>query len=230
MPRFGARFDDGTAFVKTSALDGGDEARRLCGLLVKMLIKTSQKKGWCVDILDNEGLSLRVQGKGALALIHEQGVHKFITSSGKGGKRHTSYCKVDVEPWVARTAQSLREQDIDFKAQKCGGPGGQHVNKTESAMRAVHRPTGIGVLCSSERSQAENKRIAIQWLAAKIEQAERGEQARGKREAWASSTRSGAGEAMRTYWMDEDRCVDQGSGSKARASDVLAGSCSSFWV
>jgi protein subunit release factor B len=215
--------------LKISALDGGDEAKRLARLLAKMIAKAGARRDCQTEALDEDGLAYRIQGPRAQGFLHEAGLHKFVTASGKNGKKHTSFCKIEVLQAPDSASAPIHECDIDFKAQKCGGPGGQHVNKTESAMRATHRPTGISVLCQSERSQHENKRIAIAWLAAKIEQSAKDSAASGKRQAWADSTRHGAGSPTRSYWLVEDRALDQPSGQALRASDVLAGGCVDFW-
>jgi protein subunit release factor B len=216
--------------LKISALDGGDEAKRLARLLAKMIAKACARCDCQADALDEEGLAFRIQGARAQGFLHEAGLHKFVTASGKNGKKHTSFCKIEAFEAPDAASAPLKESDIDFKAQKCGGPGGQHVNKTESAMRATHRPTGISVLCSSERSQHENKRIAVSWLGAKIAQAAKDSAASGKRQAWADSTRHGAGSAARSYSLVEDRAHDSASGQALRAAEVLNGGCVDFWI
>lgn len=225
----GGGFDHEIVFLRCIPLDGGEEARRLCHLLSKMMLKASEKRGWSVEILDEQGWSMRIEGASASLALQEGGLHKFVTRSGKGEKKHTSHCKIEAAhvPRVPIAAR-IAEADVDFKAQKCGGPGGQHVNKTESAMRALHRPSGISVLCSSERSQAENKRIALQWLQAKLCQASLEERAKERRDQWAGSTRHGGGLTTRSYWIEEDRCLDTRSGA-AKASATLSGGCEAGW-
>jgi protein subunit release factor B len=195
----------------------------------RMIARAGVKRGWQVEELDEEGLLLRLVGQGCEAALSERGLHRFVTSSGKGGKRHTSFCKV--EAWSApRGTPALRESDVEFKAQKAGGPGGQHVNKTESAMRATHKPSGLSVFCSAERSQFENKRLALEWLGAKLARSAEAAEASRRQDAWRGSARSGAGEAIRSYWLDEDRVQDAASGAKAKASWALDGHCESWWA
>lgn len=209
-------------------MDGGQEAKKLSGLLARMLLRGAQRRGVSIQILDEDGLSFKASGKRADGLSNEAGLHKFITKS-KDGKKHTSFCKVEVLV-NTRSVRSVifNENDIEFKTQKASGPGGQHVNKTESAVRATHKPTGHSVLCSSERSQTENKRIAIQWLAAKIQKEELERQLQDKNEQWRNSARSGAGAARRSFWMEEDRCVSN-SGGKSSVRFILDGGCESEW-
>ena len=193
-----------------------------------MLCKAAGRLGLAVESLGADGLDLKISGAGAARIKHEEGLHKFVTSSGKGGRRHTSFCKI--ESWtLPPPAARIAESDVEFKAQKVGGPGRQHVNKTESAIRATHKPTGIGVLCSSERSQFENKRIAMEWLAAKIERQANDRQSDGRRSAWRESTRAGGGQALRSYSLDDDRCVDSRCGGRLGAQAVLAGGCVDLW-
>lgn len=230
VPGDGARFDEEAIFLRCVALDGGEEARRLSRLLAKMLCKAAAKNGWAIESLDEECLSLRASGRGCRDLANEAGLHRFVTSSGKSGKRHTNFCKIEAELPTKAEAIEVRECDVEFKSQKAGGPGGQHVNKTESAVRATHRPSGLSVLCASERSQAENKRIAVQWLGAKLARIELEGAARSRREAWASRARLGAGEPLRLYWIEEDRVQDHASGRRGRAGDVLSGGCEEMWA
>lgn len=200
-------------------------------MLAKMLVKAALKNGWDAELLDEEGLSLRISGNGCLAMAQEAGMHKFVSSSGKGGKRHTSYCRIEAEAaGPAFVPVAIDERDVDFKSQKAGGPGGQHVNKVETAVRATHRPSGLSVLCAGGRSQDMNKRSALQWLGAKLAAGEREAEAGRRRGAWESSARVGAGEARRSYWLDEDRYMDGPTGRKGRASDALAGGCRQLWT
>lgn len=210
-------------------MDGGLEAKKLSVILVRMLLRGAQRRSLKVQILDEDGLSFKASGTRANGLSHEAGLHKFITKS-KDGKKHTSFCKVEILV-ASNTVNNadISESDVEFKTQKASGPGGQHVNKTESAVRATHKPTGHSVLCSSERSQAENKRIAIQWLSAKIRKDDLERELQGKNEQWRNSARSGAGAAKRSFWMDEDRCVSD-SGAKSTARFILDGGCEGEWA
>ena len=179
-------------------------------------------------MLDEDGFTLRLSGAKAGLAKREAGLHKFVTLS-RNGKKHTSFCKIEFWSHQPTAPVSLLESDIDFKSQKASGPGGQHVNKTESAIRATHKPSGFSVLCSAERSQAENKRIAVAWLSAKLQEKSQLEVKKGKQSAWRISARLGAGEAARSYWMDENRCVDNQTGQRMSLSDIMAGGCSQMW-
>lgn len=159
---------------------GGDDAEDWSRILFEMYTKFASKNGYSYFLIDSNenthggfrSISFEIDGKGLYGLLkNESGVHRLIRQSPFNAKalRQTSFSYVEVLPILPKEiSTSFKESDVEVISQKSGGPGGQNVNKRETAIRAVHTPSGISVLVSTERSQAQNKEIALQMLKAKI--------------------------------------------------------------
>lgn len=172
--------DRAAAVVTLSAGAGGTEAQDWVGMLLRMLLRYAETKGWTTEILDeNRGqeagykhVTVRVDGAYAFGhLKHEAGVHRLVRLSPFNADhlRQTSFALLDVIPEVPEGTVSIRPDDIEFSAFRSGGKGGQNVNKVSTAVRIRHLPTGIVVTCSTERSQAQNRERAMRLLASKLE-------------------------------------------------------------
>jgi peptide chain release factor 2 len=174
-----------SAFLTVHAGAGGTESCDWAAMLLRMYIQWAQSAGYTADIVDTrpgeeagvKNATIHVQGEWAFGYLRSEiGVHRLVRISpfDSGGRRHTSFAAVDAVPDVEDDIEiELNDADIEMEFTKSSGPGGQHVNKTSSAVRLKHIPTGITVLCQNERSQHKNRAIALKLLQAKLYQHER---------------------------------------------------------
>ena len=189
---------------------GGDEASLFASELRDMYLKYAEGKRWRVTIIDD--LTLQIDGQAAYeALRYETGVHRVqrVPVTEKNGRIHTSTASVAVLPIRQKPTVEINPADIEMEFSRSGGAGGQNVNKVETAVRLVHKPTGIDVRSSSERSQLANREKAMAILAAKLETLAEEEEA--KKHAELRSGQIGTGdrsEKIRTYNFPQDRVTD----------------------
>jgi len=189
---------------------GGDEANLFAQELRDAYLKFAEGKRWRVRIIDD--LTLEIEGRDAYeALQYETGVHRVqrIPLTEKNGRIHTSTASVAVLPIRTKPKFEINMADIEMEFSRSGGAGGQNVNKVESAVRLIHRPTGIDVRSTSERSQLNNRLKALEILSAKLETLYEEEEA--KKHADLRSGQIGTGdrsEKIRTYNFPQDRVTD----------------------
>jgi len=189
---------------------GGDEATLFAKELREMYEKYAESRGWRVRVVDD--MTLEVEGAAAYdALRWETGVHRVqrVPATEKNGRIHTSTASVAALPIRAKPKFELNPADLDMEFSRSGGAGGQNVNKVESAVRLIHRPTGIDVRSTSERSQKANREKAMEILAAKLETLHEEEEA--KKHAAERKGQIGTGdrsEKIRTYNILQDRVTD----------------------
>lgn len=199
---------------------GGDESSLFAAELALMYQNYAEERGWGWNKLDEsvsdvggyKDVSFEVKGKGAYeALRYETGVHRVqrIPETEKNGRVHTSTVTVSVMPIRSKTNVTIPMSDLEFETSRSGGAGGQNVNKVETAVRVIHKPTGIAIRCTIERSQLKNKERALEMLQAKLDQLAQEED--DKKHADEKRSQVGTGdrsEKIRTYNFPQDRVTD----------------------
>jgi len=239
---FGGRYDAGDAVVSVSAGAGGTDAQDWAEMLLRQEVRWAERRGFKVEMLEaspGEEAGLKsgafiVHGDNAYGLFSaEKGVHRLVRISpfDSSARRHTAFAQVEVSPLVEETTDvEIDEADLQVDTYRASGAGGQHVNKTDSAVRITHRPTGIVVQCQNERSQSSNKATAMNMLKSKLlereEQKRREELAKEKGEAqdvgWGSQIRS---YVLHPYTMAKDHRTNHEVGN---VQGVLDGDLDGF--
>ena len=233
---FSGRYDAGDAVVSIHAGTGGTDSQDWAEMLLRMEMRWAERRGFQVDLLEAspgeeagiKSATLIARGENAYGLFSaEKGVHRLVRISpfDAAARRHTSFALVEVSPLVDEVEEvEIDEGHLQIDTYRASGAGGQHVNKTDSAVRITHRPTGIVVQIQNERSQSANKATAMATLRSKLleleEQKRREELSREKGEAqdvgWGSQIRS---YVLHPYTMVKDHRTDFEVGSAERVLD-----------
>ncbi|EET59513.1 peptide chain release factor 2 [Marvinbryantia formatexigens DSM 14469] len=223
-------YDKNDAIVTLHAGAGGTESCDWAGMLYRMYTRWADKKGYTVEVLDYldgeeagiKSVTFEVRGENAYGYLKsEKGVHRLVRISpfNAAGKRQTSFVSCDVMPDIEEDLDiEIREEDLRIDTYRSSGAGGQHINKTSSAVRITHLPTNIVVQCQNERSQFQNKDKAMQMLKAKLyllkqqENAEKVSGIRGevKEIGWGNQIRS---YVMQPYTMVKDHRTNAETGN-----------------
>ncbi|MBI4093985.1 PCRF domain-containing protein [Candidatus Kaiserbacteria bacterium] len=199
---------------------GGDEAALFAEELARMYLKYAESRGWQRKTSSESRSELggykeaqfEIKGENCYrALRFETGVHRVqrTPATEKSGRIHTSTASVAILPIYKRTKFELNPADLEVETSRSGGAGGQNVNKVETAVRIIHKPTGLDVRCQSERSQAQNREKAMKLLASKLQQRKDEEEDRERAAERKSQVGTGdRSEKIRTYNFPQDRVTD----------------------
>ncbi len=238
---FSGEADSNNCYLDIQAGSGGTEAQDWGNMLLRMYLRWAEKKGFKVEVVEvSEGevagiksATIHVQGEYAYGWLRtETGVHRLVRKSpfDSGARRHTSFSSVFVSPEIDDNVDiEIDPSDLRIDTYRASGAGGQHVNRTDSAVRITHEPSGIVVQCQSQRSQHQNKDFAMKQLRAKLY--EREMDAR-KAEAQAledSKADIGWGSQIRSYVLDSSRIKDLRTGvESSNTQAVLDGALDPF--
>ncbi len=238
---FSGELDASNAFLDVQAGSGGTEAQDWAEMLLRMYLRWGESRGFDVEVLEASSgevagiKSASVLFKGEFAygwLRTETGVHRLVRKSpfDSGNRRHTSFAAVFVAPEIEDDIEiEINPADLRIDVYRASGAGGQHVNKTESAVRITHMPSGIVVQCQNDRSQHKNKAMAMTQLRAKLYELER-QQRLAKQEALEDTKADiGWGNQIRSYVLDQSRVKDLRTGVETAQPDtVLNGDIDDF--
>lgn len=214
--------DSKDCFFSINAGAGGTESQDWASMLLRMYLRFCERENFKVDVLDYQAgeeagiksVTLFIRGSKAFGFLKtEAGIHRLVRISpfDANKRRHTSFAAVTVTPEVEDEKITINEKDLKIDTYRAGGAGGQHVNKTESAVRITHIPSNIVVQCQNERSQIQNKQVALKMLKAKLiekqEQEQRDKDAlvEKKKIEWGSQIRS---YVLHPYKMVKDHRTD----------------------
>ena len=238
---FAGKMDSHNAFVDIQAGAGGTEAQDWAEMLLRMYLKWADSKGWKAELLEAssgdvagiKSATVRVEGDHAFGWLKtETGVHRLVRKSpfDADQRRHTSFTSVFVSPEVDDDIEiEINPADLKTDVYRASGAGGQHVNKTESAVRITHMPSGVVVACQNERSQHANRDKAMKMLKAKLYEIEMQKRNAEKDKLEASKSDIGWGSQIRNYVLDQSRIKDLRTGiERSDTQRVLDGDLDEF--
>ncbi|MGA1055379.1 MAG: peptide chain release factor 2, partial [Pseudohongiellaceae bacterium] len=212
--------DPSNCFLDIQAGAGGTEACDWAGMLLRQYLRYAERKGFKTTIEDEsagdiagiKGATIKIEGEYAFGLLRtETGVHRLVRKSpfDSGNRRHTSFASVFLSPEIADDIEvDLDMGDVRVDTYRSSGAGGQHVNKTDSAVRLTHEPSGIVVQCQNQRSQHKNKDMAIKQLKAKLYELEEIKRKEEMQSIEESKADIGWGSQIRSYVLDASRIKD----------------------
>ncbi|TNJ34565.1 peptide chain release factor 2 [Arenimonas terrae] len=238
---FSGKMDACNAFVDIQAGAGGTEAQDWAEILLRMYLRWCESRGWKTELMEVSGgdvagiksATFRVEGEYAYGWLKtETGVHRLVRKSpfDSDNRRHTSFTSLFVSPEVDDNIDiTINPADLKTDVYRSSGAGGQHVNKTESAVRITHVPTGIVVACQTGRSQHQNRDTAMKMLAAKLYELEIQKRNAERDAVEATKSDIGWGSQIRNYVLDQSRIKDLRTGiERSDTQKVLDGDLDEF--
>ncbi len=233
--------DENDCYIDIQSGSGGTEAQDWANMLLRMYLRWGEAHGFKTELIEvSEGevagiksATLRVQGEYAFGWLRtETGVHRLVRKSpfDSGNRRHTSFSSAFIYPEIDDDIDiEINPSDLRIDTYRASGAGGQHVNRTDSAVRITHEPTGIVVQCQNDRSQHKNKDQAMKQLKAKLYEFELQKQNAEKQAMEDSKSDIGWGSQIRSYVLDDSRIKDLRTGVETRNTQaVLDGDLDKF--
>ena len=238
---FSGEMDSANAFLEVQSGSGGTEAQDWCEMVLRMFLRWGEAKGFKVELMEAspgdvagiKSATIKFDGEYAYGWLRtETGVHRLVRKSpfDSGGRRHTSFCSVFVSPEIDDDIEiDIDPSDLRIDVYRASGAGGQHVNKTESAVRITHNPTNTVVQCQNGRSQHQNKATAMKQLRAKLFDLELQKRNAESQVMEDNKSDIGWGSQIRSYVLDASRIKDHRTGVETGSTQaVLDGSLDQF--
>lgn len=238
---FSGKMDANNAFLDIQSGSGGTEAQDWASMLERMFLRWGERKGFKTELIEEsdgdvagiKSATIRFEGEYAFGWLRtETGVHRLVRKSpfDSGNRRHTSFASVFVSPEIDDDIDiEINPADIRTDVYRASGAGGQHINKTESAVRLTHAPTGIVVQCQSDRSQHKNRETAMKQLKAKLYELEMRKRNETQQALEDSKSDIGWGSQIRSYVLDQSRIKDLRTGYEVgNTQAVLDGDLDGF--
>jgi peptide chain release factor 2 len=238
---FAGETDENNAYLDIQSGSGGTEAQDWANMVLRMFLRWGEDKGFKTELMEvSDGevagiksATIRFEGEYAFGWLRtETGVHRLVRKSpfDSGGRRHTSFCSVFVSPEIDDNVDiEINPADLRVDVYRASGAGGQHVNRTESAVRITHNPSGIVVQSQSQRSQHQNKDNCMKQLRAKLYEMEMLKRSAAAQELEDSKADIGWGSQIRSYVLDDQRIKDLRTGVQTSNCDrVLDGDLDMF--
>ncbi|MTD28290.1 peptide chain release factor 2 [Erwinia sorbitola] len=230
---FSGEYDSADCYMDIQAGSGGTEAQDWASMLLRMYLRWAEDKGYKTEIIEEsdgevagtKSATIKIVGDYAYGWLRtETGVHRLVRKSpfDSGGRRHTSFSSVFIYPEVDDNIDiEINPADLRIDVYRASGAGGQHVNKTESAVRITHLPTNIVVQCQNDRSQHKNKDQAFKQLRAKLYEYEMQKKNADKQAAEDNKSDIGWGSQIRSYVLDDSRIKDLRTGVETRNTQAV---------
>jgi peptide chain release factor 2 len=238
---FSGQMDANSAFLDIQSGSGGTEAQDWASILERMFLRWGERKGFKTELIEEsqgdvagiKSATIKFEGEYAFGWLRtETGVHRLVRKSpfDSGNRRHTSFASVFVSPEIDDDIDiDLNPADIRVDVYRASGAGGQHINKTESAVRMTHGPSGIVVQCQSDRSQHKNRDTAMKQLKAKLYELEMRKRSETQQTLEDSKSDIGWGSQIRSYVLDQSRIKDLRTGVETgNTQAVLDGDLDQF--
>jgi len=238
---FSNPMDPNNCFLEIQSGSGGTEAQDWAAMLERMYLRYCERRNYKVEVLEEssgevagiKSASLKISGDHAYGYLRtESGVHRLVRKSpfDSGNRRHTSFASIFIYPEVDDTIEiEINPADLRIDTYRASGAGGQHINKTDSAIRITHNPSGIVVSCQNDRSQHRNRAEAMAMLKSRLYEVELRKQSDEKQAMEDSKTDIGWGHQIRSYVLDQSRIKDLRTGLEiGNTQGVLDGGLDEF--